>query len=61
MASTRIMIEDATARLESKLEPGQTLESAGIRVPGESYVNYQFAPKNRQSRLALQYTGMIGM
>lgn len=57
MASTPVLIRSVTAELKSKLKEGESLESIGIRIPSESYVNYQFSPKNPHCYAALQYTG----
>lgn len=59
MSSTRVLIEEVTKALEAELAEGQTLEGAGIRIPTESYVNFQFAPKNMYARSALEYTGTL--
>jgi hypothetical protein len=32
-----------------------------IKVPSESYVGMQFAPKNKSTTKALAYTGMLGL
>ncbi len=54
------MIGKLTKALQAK-HALHTLENVGIKVPSESYVGMQFAPKNKSTLKALAYTCMLGL
>ena len=51
------MIDKVTKALEAK-HAHAALESVDIKVPSESYVGMQFAPKNKSTTNALAFAGM---
>ena len=53
----RSMIDKVTKALDAK-HASVAFESVGIKVPSESYVGMQFAPKNISTTKALAYTCM---
>ncbi len=54
--SIRSMVDKIRSVLEEKHAPA-TLESVGIKIPSRSYVQMQFAPKDKCTTKALAYTG----
>ncbi len=51
------MIDKVTQALKAKHDP-PTLDSIGIKIPSQSSVGLQFAPKNKNTTKALAYAGM---
>ena len=54
--SIRSMVDKIKSVLEEKHAP-RTLDSVGIKIPSHSYVQMQFAPKDKCTSKALAYTG----
>ena len=53
--SIRSMVDKIKNVLEEKHTPG-TLDNVGIKIPSHSYVQRQFAPKDKCTSKALAYT-----